>query len=152
SDVLEPGNKLSRILRGDLDTIVAKALKKNPQERYASVTAFADDLRRYLTHQPISARPDTLVYRARKFTRRHRVPLALTALVIAGLAAGLYVANQQRIKAERRFRQLRELSKKVLDLNKAIKDVPGSTEARQRLVSASVEYLEGLYSDARGDL
>ena len=47
-------DKLQRLLRGDLDTIVAKALKKNPQERYASVTAFADDLRRYLRHEPIS--------------------------------------------------------------------------------------------------
>ena len=47
------------LLRGDLDTIVGKALKKNPAERYASVAEFADDLRRYLDHQPIGARPDT---------------------------------------------------------------------------------------------
>src|SRR5580692_5432530 len=51
-------DKLSRLLRGDLDTIIAKALKKDPRERYASVTAMADDLRRYLRHEPISARPD----------------------------------------------------------------------------------------------
>ena len=60
------------ILRGDLDTIVAKALKKNPQERYASIKDFADDLQRYLRHEPISARPDTIAYRAGKFIRRHR--------------------------------------------------------------------------------
>ena len=65
--------KLSRLLRGDLDTIVAKALKKNPRERYASVTALADDLQRYLRHEPIAARPDTLAYRATKFVRRNRV-------------------------------------------------------------------------------
>jgi hypothetical protein len=47
----------ARILRGDLDTIVAKTLKKNPEERYPSVTAFAGDIRRYLNHEPISARP-----------------------------------------------------------------------------------------------
>ncbi len=152
SDITESSDKRKRALRGDLDTIVAKALKKNPQERYASITAFADDLRRYLGHQTISARPDTFAYRARKFVRRHRAPVTAAALVIAGLSAGLYVANQQRIAAERRFRQLRELSKKVFDLDKAIKNLPGSTEARQRLVSASVEYLEGLSSDARGDL
>jgi tetratricopeptide (TPR) repeat protein/tRNA A-37 threonylcarbamoyl transferase component Bud32 len=147
-----PETKLRRALRGDLDTIVAKALKKNPAERYLSVTAFADDLRRYLGHQTISARADTLAYRARKFVRRHRVPVGAVALVIAGLSAGLYVANRQRITAERRFRQVRELSQKVLDFDKAIRQLPGSTEARQRLVSASVEYLEHLSSDARGDL
>src|SRR6266851_2702234 len=67
SDAVASETKLRRALRGDLDTIVAKALKKNPAERYLSVTAFADDLRRYLGHQPISARPDTLAYRAKKF-------------------------------------------------------------------------------------
>jgi serine/threonine protein kinase len=68
-----------RLLQGDLDTIVAKALKKRPAERYGSVTALADDLRRYLNHQPIGARPDTAAYRARKFARRHRIPVALAA-------------------------------------------------------------------------
>ena len=51
---------LRRALRGDLDAIVAKALKKNASERYATVTALADDIRRYLRHEPISARPYTL--------------------------------------------------------------------------------------------
>ncbi len=55
---------LRRVLKGDLDTIVAKALKKNPAERYASVTALGDDVSRYLHHEPISARRDTLAYRA----------------------------------------------------------------------------------------
>ena len=65
-------DKLARLLRGDLDTIVAKALKKNPQERYPSIKAFADDLQRYLRYEPISARPDAFAYRAGKFIRRHR--------------------------------------------------------------------------------
>jgi len=90
-------DKLLRVLRGDLDTIVAKALKKNPQERYASVTAFSDDLRRYLTNEPISARPDTLAYRAAKFVRRNKLVLSLTTaailLVVGSLSAGLYVAQ-----------------------------------------------------------
>lgn len=93
--------KLRRLLRGDLDTIVAKALKKNPQERYASVTALADDLRRYLDHQPISARPDTLAYRAAKFVRRNRTPVALAALALAALAAGLVGTVTQARKATR---------------------------------------------------
>src|SRR6202162_3572896 len=81
--------KLSRLLGGDLDTIVAKALKKNPQERYASVTAMADDLRRYLRHEPISARPDTITYRAAKFVRRNRTVVALTALALVATLAGV---------------------------------------------------------------
>src|SRR6185312_713467 len=52
--------RLRRQLRGDLDTIIAKTLKKNAGERYASVVALGDDLRRYLAHQPISARPDAI--------------------------------------------------------------------------------------------
>jgi len=80
--------RLSRALRGDLDTIVAKALKKNASERYVSVTALADDLRRFLRHEPISARPDTLRYRATRFVRRHArgvAAAAVAALAIVGL-------------------------------------------------------------------
>jgi eukaryotic-like serine/threonine-protein kinase len=80
---------LRRSLKGDLETIVGKALKKNPAERYASATALADDLRRYLEHQPISARADTLGYRAARFVRRHRAPVAFAALAVVALAAGL---------------------------------------------------------------
>ena len=75
--------RLSRMLRGDLDTILARALKKKPCERYTSVRAFADDLRRYLGHEPISARPDTIAYRAGKFMRRHRG--SVTAAILATL-------------------------------------------------------------------
>src|SRR6185437_3110364 len=78
-------SRLRRQLRGDLDTIVAKALKKQPEERYASVTALADDLRRFLHHEPISARPDTLQYRAARFVRRHAGGVATTAAVVVAL-------------------------------------------------------------------
>jgi serine/threonine-protein kinase len=145
-------DKLRRLLRGDLDTIVRKALKKNPKERYASVTAMAEDLQRYLKHEPISARPDTLTYRAAKFVRRNRLPVVAATLVIASLAAGFYEVNRERVIAERRFQQLRQLSNKVFDLDKAIEGLPGSTKARQKLVEASLEYLGRLASDARGDV
>ena len=75
--------RLRQVFRGDLDTIVAKALKHNPAERYESVAEFADDLRRYLAHQPIAARADTAAYRAAKFVRRHRRALAATAAILA---------------------------------------------------------------------
>jgi len=79
---------LSRLLRGDLDTIVAKALKKEASERYTSVTALADDLRRYLRNEPIGARPDTWRYRVGKFVRRNRVGVAAAAVVAAAALAG----------------------------------------------------------------
>lgn len=91
---------LRRLLKGDLDTIVAKALKKNPAERYASVTAFADDLNRYLNHEPIGARPDTVSYRAAKFVRRHTGGVVTTAAVIL-LLAGLIGFYTARVAAER---------------------------------------------------
>jgi serine/threonine protein kinase/Tol biopolymer transport system component len=78
-------DKLARLLRGDLDTIVAKALKKNPTERYASIEAFADDLQRYLKHKPITARPDAFTYRAAKFVRRHRNSVTATLLAMLAL-------------------------------------------------------------------
>src|SRR5262249_31141062 len=80
--------KLSKLLRGDLDTIVVKALKKDPAERYPSVTALAEDVQRYLKNQPISARPDTITYRAAKFVRRNRTVVALGGLAIAAIVAG----------------------------------------------------------------
>jgi len=96
--------KLSRQLRGDLETIVATALKKIPQERYASVTALADDLRRYLKHEPISARPDTFAYRTVKFVRRNRVVVALAAVTLLALALGLSMSLWQAHIARRETR------------------------------------------------
>jgi serine/threonine protein kinase len=102
--------KLRRQLQGDLDTIVSKALKKDPKERYASVTAFADDLRRYLRHEPISARPDTVAYRTSKFVRRNRVAVGLAAFamvsVTAGLAGTLIQARTARTQRDFAFREL----------------------------------------------
>ena len=148
-------DKLRRGLRGDLDTIVGKALKKDPQERYASVTGFADDLQRYLKHEPISARPDTLAYRTAKFLRRNRtaVPLTATAivLVIGSLSTGLYVANRQRKIAEQRFAQVRQLANKFIELDNKIRGLPGSTKIRMQMVTDSLQYLTLLGSDVHGD-
>ncbi|HEY7293273.1 MAG TPA: serine/threonine-protein kinase [Vicinamibacterales bacterium] len=93
-------DRLQRTLRGDLDTILGKALKKNPAERYGSVAEFADDLRRFLDHLPISARPDSLNYRTAKFMRRHWRSLAATAAMLA-LIVGLTAFYTVRITAER---------------------------------------------------
>jgi len=102
--------KLSRHLRGDLDTIVLKALKKDARERYSSVTALAEDLHHYLRSEPISARPDTVAYRVSKFVWRHRTAVAFSALAIAatlaGVAGTLVQAHSARVQRDFALRQL----------------------------------------------
>src|SRR5262249_19125976 len=68
--------------RGDLDNILLRALKKSPGERYPTVEAFAEDLRRYLSHEPVSARPDSWGYRTAKFVTRNKLAVAAAALVL----------------------------------------------------------------------
>ena len=145
-------SRLSRKLPSDLDYIVRRALRTEPEERYASVDAFADDIRSFLESGPISARSGDGWYRTRKFLRRHWVPVVASMVVIGSLSAGLYIANRERLVAERRFAQLRKLSNKIFDLDKTIRELPGSTPARQSIVSDSLEYLTGLADAARGDL
>jgi hypothetical protein len=115
--------KLRRILRGDLDTILAKALKKEPRERYASVGALADDLRRYLKSEPIKARPDTLTYRGGKFARRHRTGLFIVVLALVGVAIGitgmLLQARTARIQRDLALRQLAR-AERMTDLNELL--------------------------------
>ena len=95
--------QLQRVLSGELDAIILKALRKAPDERYATVEAFADDVRRYLNNQPVQARSDTVVYRAQKFAGRHRwgvVTAVGIALLIVGYAITVTV-QAQRIARER---------------------------------------------------
>jgi serine/threonine-protein kinase len=89
--------RLRRALRGDLAVIVAKALKKHPVERYSSVQALADDLRRHLDHRPIAARADSALYRLRKFARRNWLPLgAGMALVLVVIVSSAMLAWEAR--------------------------------------------------------
>jgi tetratricopeptide (TPR) repeat protein/tRNA A-37 threonylcarbamoyl transferase component Bud32 len=145
---ITPPSRLSAAVKGDLEMILMKALRKEPQERYATIEQFCEDLRNYVDSGPIRARKGDAWYRARKLLRRHWMPALATGLVIASLSAGLYVANRQRALAERRFGQLRHLSTGVIDLDGAIRTLPGSLEARRRLVAVSLEYLEGLSHEA----
>lgn len=98
----EPG-RLRRALRGDLDVIVLKALRKEPERRYASADAMVADIERHLRGLPIRARPDTLGYRARSFARRQPMLVALIALALA--SAGVYIwtltNHARRLEAER---------------------------------------------------
>ena len=151
--------KLRRQIRGDLDTIVLKALRKEPPRRYASVEAFAEDVRRYLDGWPIQARADTFSYRAATFVRRNRIVVSAAALVVASLVIGLLAATRaararavEAARAERRFQDVRALAGKMLfDFDRAIADVPGTVAARQLLVETATRYLDRLAAEAHDD-
>jgi Serine/threonine protein kinase len=151
--------KVRRRLRGDLDTILLTALRKEPARRYQSVEQFGADVRRHLEGMPVLARPDTFGYRAGKFVRRHRVPVAAGSLVVLALVAGTvataYQAHQARVaqaRAERRFADVRKLAHTVLfDYHDAIKDLRGARPVRERLVHDALGYLDGLAREAEDD-
>jgi tetratricopeptide (TPR) repeat protein len=96
---------LRRRLAGDLDTIVMMSLRQDPARRYASVEALARDIERHLAGLPVSARPDTVAYRARKFVRRHRWGVAVSATAVLVLVAvAVTMAEQARRIARQRDR------------------------------------------------
>ena len=147
-------DKLSRLLSGDLDTIIGKALKKDPAERYASVTAFAEDLRHYLRQQPILARPDTLAYRAKKFVQRNRTPVALSLLALMATLAGatgtLLQARTSRLERDFAFRQLAR-AERVNNLNELLlTDVAplGKPLAADELLKREERIVEREHDDA----
>ena len=143
--------RINPSLPTDLDYILRKALRPEPEERYASVEAFAGDIRAVLESKPVQARSGNTWYRTRKFLRRYWMPAAAAVLVIASLSAGLYIANRERALAQRRFLQVRQLANKVLELDSVFRDLPGSTKARTGIVAMSQEYLEALGTEVRTD-
>jgi serine/threonine-protein kinase len=95
----------ARQLRGDLDTIVAKALKKAPAERYANAQALAEDLQRWLDHEPIRARPDSRLYVLNRFVRRHRLAVAAGSAAVLALVALTTISVLQAYRAEQAEQQ-----------------------------------------------
>jgi eukaryotic-like serine/threonine-protein kinase len=99
--------RLVRQLRGDLSNIVARCLRKAPHERYLTTAALSEDLRRYLAHEPVSARADSLLYRVGKFARKHRSAVVAASLTTLALVAATGGATWQMLEA----RQQREEAK-----------------------------------------
>jgi non-specific serine/threonine protein kinase/serine/threonine-protein kinase len=151
--------KLASALRGDLDTIVLRALAKTPAERYATADDLADDLRRHRLGLPVRARPDSVVYRARKFVVRHRWAVASAGVVAIALVAALVItlnaaaaARRERDLAARRFAEVRQLANVFLfDVEQKIRDIAGATAARELLVTTGLSYLDRLTVDAGDD-
>ena len=146
-------------LDADLEAILLKSLRKEPQERYLTTEQFASDLRAYLEGLPVAARRGTFRYRASKFIRRNRFRLVAVALLASSLVVGVAgivwqarVANRERRMAEARSADLRQLSNSLLsELDEAIKQLPGSTGVQKLLVTRVLEHLDRMASDTKGD-
>ena len=139
-------------LGGDLDNILAMALRKEPARRYASVQDFAADLEHFLAHRPVLARPDSFAYRASKFLRRNRVAVAAAVLLIGTLSGALVVTLRAERRERARFNQVRQLATKFLfEFDRDIRQLPGATAAREKLVSTALQQLDSLAADSADD-
>jgi tetratricopeptide (TPR) repeat protein len=153
-------------LSAELDNITLKALRKEPQRRYASVEQFSEDIGRYLAGLPVMAQPSTFSYRAGKFVKRNRVAVAAAALILIALLAGIgatarqariaraqqQIADAERARAERRFDDVRQLANwLIFDFHAEIEKLPGATLVREKLIRRSLAYLDDLSRDAAGD-
>ena len=147
-------------LRGDLDNIILKALRKNAERRYQAVEQFGDDLERYQKGLPVSARADTFSYRAAKFFERNKLVVSAASLIILILVSGIIgiayqytVANRERALAEKRFTNVKELANKVVfHYHDEIAKFSGSTALRGELAQDAVKYLDDLSADELDDV
>jgi len=143
-----------------------RALRKEPDKRYRSVDELSEDVRRHLEGLPVLARGDQFSYRAGKFVRRHRIEIIAAGVLAVTLLGGVFaslrearIAEQQRVvaeqqseRAERHFSSVRKLADTfVFQVHDAIKDLPGSTAARELLVTTALEYLNTLAAEAGND-
>lgn len=151
--------QVSRELAGDLDTIIQKAMHKDPVRRYGSAEQMASDLRRHLEGRPVQARGDTWQYRASKYLQRNRVLVLAASMAFCGVFAGGVAAAWQRgvaiskeQEARKRFGDIRELANSFLgELDDELERLPGSTTAREMLARKLLIYLDRLAKDQVDD-
>ena len=142
-----PLSSVSRLYRGDVETIVSKALEKDKSRRYNSAADLGSDIRRYLTDQPIEARPASALYQLRKFARRHRALVAGTLAVFVVLLGGIFTTSLQLVRArlaEGTTRSERDRARSAEALSTAARDRAVSAERatsqeRDRAVKAEQE-------------
>jgi len=152
--------KLVQRLGGDLESIVAKATAKKPEDRYSSMAQFSEDIARHLRGEAVIAHQNTLLYHCTKFVRRHKVAVATAAMIFILFSVGLALvvradrkAETERAMAERRFNDLRSLANSLMfEIHDSIRDLPGATPARKLVVSKALQYLDALSKDASTDI
>ena len=128
--------RLARRLRGDMDTILLKALQKEPAQRYASVEALSQDVQRFLEGRPIHARPQRALYRLRKYLGRHRWGVALGAVSLLALMALAVLALWQMQQARREIARAQAMQDFTIGLfDRAASARHGSFDVRQMLAT-----------------
>ena len=147
-------------LRGDIDNIVLKALRREPERRYSSVQEMIEDIGRYLDGLPVKATGDTLAYRVGKFVKRHTAGFTAAAVASLLLIATASIAVWQAVRAERerasaesRYNDVRALANSLIfDVHDSIRELPGSTPARKAIVARALEYLDRLAAEGGNDM
>ena len=142
--------RLSRQLCGDLDTVLAKALRKKPSERYASVAALAEDIGRYMRHEPIAARRDSVAYRFRKYVQRHRMGVGVVAgllLLLVGFAVVQAVQLRRITRARDRADRIADFMTGVFKVSDPNERAGQDVTARELLDKASANISGGLSQD-----
>jgi len=150
-----PPSHLNPNVPVDVDYVMAKALREEPEERYSTVSEFANDLQAVLERRPVQARSSDFWYRTRRYVRGYWAPLSASLLVITSLGVGLGVANhereladRERTIAERRFTDVRQLADKLFDIDVQVAQLQGGSKTRQLIVDTALEYLRRLSVDA----
>ena len=146
---IEP-QQLVSLLRGDLDWITVKALERDRTRRYATPSELAADIRRYLRHEPVQARPASVSYRLQKYVRRHRIGVAVVSLLVAVLVAFAVVQSVQlrRITRERdRADRIAQFMTGVFKVSDPNEKVGNTVTAREVLNKASKDIDTGLLKD-----
>lgn len=138
--------------KGDLDAITAKATEKDPRRRYPSAQALAEDIRRYLNGEPVSARRASHAYLAGKFVRRNWRSVAAAAVFLIAVCGSAMLAERERARATRRFDQVRKLAGSMLfEFHDQAAKLSGSLELRHTMMSRAIEYLDSVAAEASGD-
>lgn len=180
----EEPSRLSSInttFRGDIETIVQRAMEKDRDRRYQSAAELAGDLRRFLRDEPIIARRASAAYQFQKFAKRNKAMVAGSAATLVALVLGVIgmawfavressqrrlaeasliearkaqdAENLERQRAERRFQEVQSLARTVLfDIYDEVQALPGATKAREQIVRTGIEYLDKLAGEAGDDV
>jgi|GEM_PF-3430873 serine/threonine protein kinase/tetratricopeptide (TPR) repeat protein len=144
---------------GDIETIIAKALEKDKIRRYQSVSAFAEDIRRYLENEPIEARPPSVLYVMSRFAKRNAVAVvASTVIILVLIIATVFSsykaidANIARQKSDERLQQIQSVaSTLVFDLTDRVGNIPGATPLREHIANTGLRTLRLLEEEVAGN-